>query len=180
MSVPAMESGSRAVAREDDTRRRVGSDDGARFDAAMRKRQRARPGRTDDDDPPLQTVVDPPPLWMTLAAGLGKACDSVQGIRRGGMADTAEAPTPRDSLFPAGAEVGTASSGRALHLRFTQGQWAGVELQAALHAGEVVVTLRPLNRQQHRRLCEARSSLCEQVADETGQKVRLEIVDATR
>lgn len=180
MSVPAMENGSRPAARESDTRRRAGSDDGARFDAAMRKRQRARSGRTHDDDPPLQTVGEPPPLWLTLAAGLRKASDSVQPIKRGGVGDTAEAVIPREGLFPAGAEVGLSSSGRALHLRFTQGQWAGVELQAALHAGEVVVTLRPLNRQQHRRLCEARSSLCEQVADETGQKVRLEIVDATR
>lgn len=181
MTVPAMDNGGRRVVREDDTRPRAGTEEGARFEAAIRKRQRARQGRTNDDDPLPQAAGEPPlPAWMTLAAGLGRTSEALQRAQRGGMADTAGAVAARDGLFPAGAEVGMASSGRALHLRFTQGQWAGVELQAALHAGQIVVTLRPLNRQQHRRLCDARSSLCEQVADETGHKVRLEIADATR
>ena len=67
-----------------------------------------------------------------------------------------------------------------IRLRFTNGAWAGLEMQAALHAGEVVVKLRPVNRLQHKRLTEASNSLTGHVREETGETVRLEIADATR
>lgn len=182
MTVPAASTNVRATTRDADAGRRNERADAAGFDAAMRKRKRGRDGRAAEDEPQPTADGTMPPAWAMLAART--AVLSTAGAATGasgGMAESAAAATPPASAdFPAGTEVDMASHGRALRLRFTEGQWAGVEMQAALHAGQVVVTLKPLNRLQQRRLSEARASLCEQVAEETGHQVRLEIADAAR
>lgn len=165
--------------RDRDERRKVEPQQTAQFDAAMRKRRRARERGADEAQP----VVPPPPMPAAWWSMLGAARPESTATAAGGGPDAgrAEATAPGDleaDRFAPGTQ--TRLSGNGLHVRFTQGTWAGMELQASLHAGQIVVTLRPLNRQQHKRLVEAKSSLSDEVARQTGEVIRLEVADATR
>lgn len=165
--------------RDRDERRKVQPEQTAQFDAAMRKRKRARERGAEEAEPtaPPPTL---PPAWWSMFGGTRPESAAAAGCG-GPDAGRAEATAPGDleaDRFAPGTQ--TRLNGNALHVRFTQGAWAGMELQASLHAGQVVVTLRPLNRQQHKRLVEAKSSLSDEVARQTGEVIRLEVADATR
>lgn len=165
--------------RDRDERRKVEPEQTAQFDAAMRKRRRGRERGGEEAEPTVPPSTLPPAWWALLG---GARPESAAAAACGGPdAGRAEAPAPGD-LEADGFAPGTQTrlAGSAMHVRFTQGAWAGMELQASLHAGQVVVTLRPLNRQQHKRLVEAKASLSDEVARQTGEVIRLEVADATR
>lgn len=165
--------------RDRDERRKVEPEQTAQFDAAMRKRRRARERGAEEAEPTVPPPPLPPAWWSMLG---GARAESATTAACGGLdAGSAEAAAPGDleaDRFAPGTQARL--NGNAMHVRFTQGAWAGMELQASLHAGQVVVTLRPLNRQQHKRLVEAKSSLSDEVARQTGEVIRLEVADATR
>lgn len=126
---------------------------------------------------------------LAMWQGLAVRAAATPGMQRGAMA-TSPAGTGRGAEAVGGAageaplaDAGNVQSrreGEAMHLRFTQGPWAGTELQAALHAGQVVVTIRAASARQQRALQQVRDALVEEVARETGQAIRLEIVNAAR
>ncbi|MBO4123469.1 hypothetical protein J5T34_22305 [Cupriavidus gilardii] len=165
--------------RDRDERRKVEPEQTAQFDAAMRKRRRSRQPGVGDAEPTVPPPPAPPAWWWMLGgARAGSAATAACGGPDAGSAEAIAPPDLEAANFAPGAQ--TRLSGNGLHVRFTQGAWAGMELQASLHAGQVVVTLRPLNRQQHKRLVEAKSSLGDEVARQTGEVIRLEVADATR
>lgn len=168
--------------RDRDERRNVEPQQTAQFDAAMRRRRRARGRGAEADEaavPPSVPPSVPPAWWPMLGAARAEpaATAACGGPGDGRTATAASGELDADRLAP-GAQARL--SGNALHVRFTRGAWAGMELQASLHAGQVVVTLRPLNRQQHKRLVEAKASLSDEVARQTGEVIRLEVADAAR
>lgn len=165
--------------RDRDERRKVEPEQSAQFDAAMRKRRRARERGAEEAELTVPAPPLPPAWWSMLGAPLPES--AATAACGGPDAGRAEAAAPGDlesDRFAPGTQ--TRLNGNAMHVRFTQGAWAGMELQASLHAGQVVVTLRPLNRQQHKRLVEAKSSLSDEVTRQTGEVIRLEVADATR
>ncbi len=168
--------------RDRDERRKVQPEQTAQFDAAMRKRKRARERGAEEPEPTAPPPTLPPAWWSMFGGTRPESAAAAAAAGCGGPdAGRAEATAPDDleaDRFAPGTK--TRLTGNALHVRFTQGAWAGMELQASLHAGQVVVTLRPLNRQQHKRLVEAKSSLSDEVARQTGEVIRLEVADATR
>ncbi|KAA6120722.1 hypothetical protein [Cupriavidus cauae] len=168
--------------RDRDERRKVEPEQSAQFDAAMRKRRRARERGAEEAEPTGTPAFLPPAWWSMLGGARPESAATAAAVACGGQdAGRAEATAPGDveaDRFAPGTQ--TRLNGNAMHVRFTQGAWAGMELQASLHAGQVVVTLRPLNRQQHKRLVEAKSSLSDEVARQTGEVIRLEVADATR
>lgn len=111
------------------------------------------------------------------------------GIRRGALALAGEVgrasgpsqATPGadlDSLPPGAQQVATGDKAAELTLRFPGGPWAGLEIQAALHAGSIVLTLRPQNKQQEKRLSQARDALVDEVKAQTGADIRVELKEA--
>ncbi len=168
--------------RDRDERRNVESRQTAQFDAAMRKRRPARERGGEENEAAVPPSVPPfvPPAWWSMLGGARpeSAAAAACGGPDSGRADAAASSELDADRFAPGTQ--TRLSGNGLHVRFTQGSWAGMELQASLHAGQIVVTLRPLNRQQHKRLVEAKASLSDEVARQTGEVIRLEVADATR
>lgn len=172
-----------------DERKAADARQAGEFDAAMRRRKRRRP---EDDDQlaaaagSAQASVPPLAQWPRPAvpgaagrqakerAGAGiDAADPRRAIQEAGNTASSE-------LFAFGTNAQLRRDGDVMHLRFTQGPWAGTELQAALHAGQVVVTLRAASPRQQRTLQQLRNALAEEVARETGHAIKLEIVDAAR
>lgn len=165
-----------------DRPREAGQNEAANFGKLLRQRRREA-GMNADDTPFVDANPLPlPGAWMFVLAGAPQASPERTGAT--------SSPTPallqravEEPAVPPGVEVAARTgspAGAEIRLRFTNGAWAGLEMQAALHAGEVVVKLRPANRLQHKRLTEAWASLTGQIRDETGEAVQLEIADATR
>lgn len=162
--------------------RGAGQNEAANFGKLLRQRRRGA-GTNADDAPLLDGPLLPvPAAWMFVLAGAPQASRDRTGTAKPAAPALLQGAVEEPAV-PPGVEAATrtVSAARAeIKLRFTNGAWAGLEMQAALHAGEVVVKLRPANRLQHKRLTEACASLTGQIRDETGEAVQLEIADATR
>ncbi|MGY8524686.1 hypothetical protein [Paracidovorax citrulli] len=172
-----------------DERKAADARQAGEFDAAMRRRRRRRP---EDEEPVPAAAGNPQASVPPLAQWPRPAVPGAAGQQaRERAAAGIDAADPRRAVpeagscgssepFAFGANAQLRRDGDVMHLRFTQGPWAGTELQAALHAGQVVVTLRAASPRQQRTLQQLRSALAEEVARETGHAIRLEIVDAAR
>jgi hypothetical protein len=178
MTVTTVKRDARGVAAPDKPRE-PGPNEAANFGKLLRPRRRAA-GR-DGEESAQADGFSPqlPGAWpLAFSSPTRDGADPGRAATPALLRAAAQAPA-----FPAGVEatLQTPRSGAAeIHLRFTNGPWAGLEMQAALHAGEVVVKLRPANRLQQRRLTEASASLTGQIREQTGEAVQLEIADATR
>ncbi|MBY4948220.1 hypothetical protein K6V92_16515 [Cupriavidus respiraculi] len=145
------------------------------------RRRRAASG--DDEFAQLVGLPLPfPGMWPLTAVYATHPSDDAACGRK----SSTQAPPPPSVEAPAHAAAVEAAAnparpvGAELRLRFTHGAWAGLEMQAALHAGEIVVKLKPATRLQQKRLTEASAALSGQILKESGEAVQLEIADATR
>jgi hypothetical protein len=162
-----------------DKPREPGQGEAASFGKLLRRRRRA-PGADGEDSPQADGLQPAFAGGWPLASNIPGRDGAREGRAAARRTVLGAAAVPE---LPAGVEgtvQTTRSGGAEISLRFTNGPWAGLEMQAALHAGEVVVKLRPANRLQQRRLTEASASLTGQIREQTGEAVQLEIADATR
>jgi hypothetical protein len=156
--------------------------DGAQFSQLIKKRRGAR-GQDPEDVPDEAAAQIARSDWL-FAMAQCRASTRVQpgiGAAGGGIPAVLMPRASESELFPQDVEVmGSAwrAPGSALTLRVVGGPWVGLELQASLHAGCVVMTLRPANRMQEKRLKEVRDALAERLREQTDAETRLEIEDA--
>jgi hypothetical protein len=89
-----------------------------------------------------------------------------------GLANGPQSCPPDLGLTEAGREA------QEVRLRFPGGPWAGLEIQATMHAGSIVLALNPQTRLQERRLSEGRYALISGVKAQTGIDIHIELKEA--
>lgn len=155
--------------------------EGEQFSQLIRKRRSTR-GRNADEAVDEAAAAHSPALEWLFAMTQTRGAGRLPGGIGTGATPAVLVPQPSETdMFPQDAEVigsGGRAAGSVLTLRIAGGPWVGLEMQASLHAGSVVMSLRPANRAQEKRLKEVKDALTERLREQTGAETQLEIADA--
>jgi hypothetical protein len=180
MTVASVKGGGAMPGRGEAERRVPGSAERDAFAGLVKRRKRAQGegGESDEQQAEPQGAGWPGAALMQASTQVRRGAQGLATEPGRTSRETSTAKADRDGL-PSGAErVGTTANGTDLKIRFPAGPWAGLELQAAMHAGGIVLTLRPQTRKQEKRLSEARDALVDEVKAQTGADIRVELKEA--